>query len=390
MKKLISMILCLTLCLSATLALAQESKTITIGATPEPHASILELIKEDFEKLGYVLDIKVSQDYYYFNPVTADGDLDCNFFQHEAFLNQDYNNNAEEGKKLVNVCAVHYEPLGIYAGTKTDLAQIADGDVISVPNDGSNYTRALFLLQDAGLIKLREGVTAFDALTIDDVAEKIVNIEIKDMNADLQAIALEDDGPDLVLRWAALLHDIGKPSTRRHEADGGVSFHHHEVVGTKMVRKRLRALKFSKQMIDDVSQLVYLHLRFHGYGDGKWTDSAVRRYVTDAGPLLPRLHKLVRADCTTRNKRRAARLRASYDRLEARIAELAAQEDLARVRPDLDGNQIMELLGIPAGPQVGEAWRFLKELRLERGPLSTEEATAELLSWWQARGNPQR
>lgn len=202
-----------------------------------------------------------------------------------------------------------------------------------------------------------------------------------------QAIALEDDGPDLVLRWAALLHDIGKPATRRHEPNGGVSFHHHEVVGAKMVRKRLRALKYSKQMIDDVSQLVYLHLRFHGYGDGKWTDSAVRRYVTDAGPLLPRLHKLVRADCTTRNKRRAARLHASYDRLEARIAELAAQEDLARVRPDLDGNQIMEILGIPAGPQVGEAWRFLKELRLERGPLDPDEATAELLSWWRSRGN---
>ncbi|MFY2858564.1 CCA tRNA nucleotidyltransferase [Mycobacterium sp. THU-M104] len=202
-----------------------------------------------------------------------------------------------------------------------------------------------------------------------------------------QAIALEDDGPDLVLRWAALLHDIGKPATRRHEPNGGVSFHHHEVVGAKMVRKRLRALKFSKQMVDDVSQLVFLHLRFHGYGDGKWTDSAVRRYVTDAGPLLPRLHKLVRADCTTRNKRRAARLQASYDRLEARIAELSAQEDLARVRPDLDGNQIMALLGIPAGPQVGEAWHFLKELRLERGPLSTEEATAELLSWWGSRGN---
>ncbi|OBH03673.1 CCA tRNA nucleotidyltransferase [Mycobacterium sp. E2699] len=202
-----------------------------------------------------------------------------------------------------------------------------------------------------------------------------------------QAIALEDDGPDLVLRWAALLHDIGKPATRRHEADGGVSFHHHEVVGAKMARKRLRALKYSKQMVDDVSQLVYLHLRFHGYGEGKWTDSAVRRYVTDAGPLLPRLHKLVRADCTTRNKRRAARLQASYDRLEERIAELAAQEDLARVRPDLDGNAIMELLGIPAGPQVGEAWRYLKELRLERGPLTTEEATAELLSWWQSRGN---
>ena len=203
-----------------------------------------------------------------------------------------------------------------------------------------------------------------------------------------QAIALEDDGPDLVLRWAALLHDIGKPATRRHEANGGVSFHHHEVVGAKMARKRLRALKYSKQMVEGVSQLVYLHLRFHGYGEGKWTDSAVRRYVTDAGPLLPRLHKLVRADCTTRNKRRAARLQASYDRLEARIVELAAQEDLARVRPDLDGNQIMKLLDIPAGPQVGEAWRFLKELRLERGPLTADEASAELLNWWQSRRNP--
>ncbi|GFG65655.1 CCA tRNA nucleotidyltransferase [Mycobacterium kubicae] len=202
-----------------------------------------------------------------------------------------------------------------------------------------------------------------------------------------QAIALEDEGPDLVLRWAALLHDIGKPATRKHEPNGGVSFHHHEVVGAKMVRKRMRALKYSKQMVDDVSQLVYLHLRFHGYGDGKWTDSAVRRYVTDAGPLLPRLHKLVRADCTTRNQRRAARLRANYDQLEKRIAELAAQEDLNRVRPDLDGNQIMELLNIPAGPQVGEAWRFLKELRLDRGPLSNEEATAELLKWWKERGN---
>lgn len=201
-----------------------------------------------------------------------------------------------------------------------------------------------------------------------------------------QAIALEDAGPDLVLRWAALLHDIGKPATRRHETDGGVSFHHHEVVGAKMVRKRMRTLKYSKQMVDDVSQLVYLHLRFHGYGEGRWTDSAVRRYVADAGQLLPRLHKLVRADCTTRNKRRAAMLQANYDGLERRIAELAAQEDLARVRPDLDGNEIMRLLGIPAGPQVGEAWKYLKELRLDRGPLSREDATAELLAWWNSRG----
>jgi poly(A) polymerase len=204
-----------------------------------------------------------------------------------------------------------------------------------------------------------------------------------------QAIELEDDGPDLVLRWAALLHDIGKPSTRRHESDGGVSFHHHEVVGAKMTRKRMRALKYSKQMVDDVSQLVYLHLRFHGYADatgaGKWTDSAVRRYVTDAGPLLPRLHKLVRADCTTRNKRRAARLQANYDDLEARIAELAAKEDLQRVRPDLDGTESMRRRDIPAGPAVGEAWRYLKELRLDRGPLDHDEAVAELVRWWNAK-----
>jgi poly(A) polymerase len=203
-----------------------------------------------------------------------------------------------------------------------------------------------------------------------------------------QAIALEDpdDSPDLVLRLAALLHDIGKPATRRFVQGGGVSFHHHEVVGAKLVRRRLRALRYSKEIIEEVAQLVYLHLRFHGYGRGEWTDSAVRRYVTDAGPLLSRLHKLVRADCTTRNKRKAAALQRTYDDLEARIARIAAEEDLARVRPDLDGNEIMRLLGLPPGPLVGKAWRYLKDLRLDRGPLEHDEAVAELRKWAAAEG----
>lgn len=198
-----------------------------------------------------------------------------------------------------------------------------------------------------------------------------------------QAIDREEDGPDLVLRWAALLHDIGKPATRAAKPGGGVTFHHHEVVGAKMVRKRMRALKYPKAVIEDVAGLVFLHLRFHGYGDGAWTDSAVRRYVADAGDLLPRLHKLVRADCTTRNKRRAARLQANYDDLERRIAEIAEAEDLARVRPDLDGNDIMGLLGVPPGPVVGKAWKYLKELRLDRGPLTRDEAERELKDWWE-------
>ncbi|SNR27668.1 poly(A) polymerase [Haloechinothrix alba] len=187
--------------------------------------------------------------------------------------------------------------------------------------------------------------------------------------------------PDLVLRLAALLHDIGKPATRRFEPGGGVSFHHHEVVGARMARKRLRKLRYSKEIISDVSQLVFLHLRFHGYGKGEWTDSAVRRYVTDAGELLPRLHKLVRADCTTRNKRKAAALQRSYDDLEERIARIRAEEDLAKVRPDLDGNEIIELLGIEPGPMVGKAWKHLKDVRLDRGPLDRDEAIAELYRW---------
>jgi poly(A) polymerase len=206
-----------------------------------------------------------------------------------------------------------------------------------------------------------------------------------------QAIALEDppDGPvprpDLVLRLAAILHDIGKPATRRFEGGGGVSFHHHEMVGAKLTAKRLKALRFDKETIAQVSKLVELHLRFHGYGDGAWTDSAVRRYVADAGPLLERLHKLTRSDCTTRNKRKAARLAAAYDDLESRIERLRGEEELDAVRPDLDGNQIMEILNIPAGRDVGLAWKFLKELRLDRGPIGSEAATDELLRWWAAR-----
>ncbi|MEU5690602.1 CCA tRNA nucleotidyltransferase [Actinosynnema sp. NPDC020468] len=201
-----------------------------------------------------------------------------------------------------------------------------------------------------------------------------------------QAIDLETDGPDLTLRLAALLHDIGKPGTRRFEDGGGVSFHHHEVVGAKLVRKRLRALKYAKDITEDVAQLVYLHLRFHGYGSGEWTDSAVRRYVTDAEHLLTRLHKLVRADSTTRNKRKANALQRTYDDLERRIERLAEEEDLKRVRPDLDGNEIMRLLNLEPGPSVGRAWKFLKELRLDRGPLDHDAAVAELLAWAQREG----
>jgi poly(A) polymerase len=203
-----------------------------------------------------------------------------------------------------------------------------------------------------------------------------------------RAVRLEQSGPDLVLRLAALLHDIGKPPTRRHQPGGGVSFHHHEVVGAKMARKRLRALTYGKDVIEPVCRLIDLHLRFHGYGSAGWTDSAVRRYVTDAGDQLERLHALVRSDCTTRNRRRAAALAASYDDLETRIARLAEQEELASIRPDLDGHAVMELLGIPGGPLVKQALAHLLELRMEHGPLPRERAEAELLAWAAATGVP--
>ena len=191
---------------------------------------------------------------------------------------------------------------------------------------------------------------------------------------------------DLILRMAALLHDIGKPKTRKFESDGRVSFHHHEAVGARMTKKRMKSLRFSNEQIDEVSQLVELHLRFHGYGTGEWSDSAVRRYVRDAGPLLSRLHKLTRADSTTRNKRRAEALQKAYDGLEQRIADLQEQEELDSIRPDLNGAQIMEILGIAPGREVGEAYKFLLELRLDQGPLAPQLAQEQLLRWWSERG----
>ncbi|HKA68361.1 MAG TPA: CCA tRNA nucleotidyltransferase [Actinomycetes bacterium] len=199
-----------------------------------------------------------------------------------------------------------------------------------------------------------------------------------------QAITLEepDQPPDFVLRFAALMHDVGKPKTRRLEADGRVSFHFHEVVGANLTRARMRALKFDRPTTEDVARLVELHLRFHGYGGGEWTDSAVRRYVRDAGPLLSRLHKLTRSDCTTRNRRKAEVLARTYDQLEARIAALQAQEELDAIRPDLDGDEIMQLLGLQPGPLVGRARKHMLELRLDAGPMDHEAAVAALMAWW--------
>ena len=204
-----------------------------------------------------------------------------------------------------------------------------------------------------------------------------------------QSMALEDrlGGPNLVARLAALMHDVGKPKTRALIPGGGVSFHHHEVVGSRMTKERLKKLRFDHEVVEDVSQLVFLHLRFHGYGDGAWTDSAVRRYVRDAGDLLTHLHVLTRADCTTRNKKKAENLAAHYNGLEDRITQLMEEEELLKIRPDLDGHAIMKLLGIPAGPKIGKAYDYLLELRLEHGPLGEERAEAELRKWWAENQN---
>ena len=199
-----------------------------------------------------------------------------------------------------------------------------------------------------------------------------------------QAISLEErlGGPNLVIRLAALLHDIGKPKTRELIPGGGVSFHHHEVVGARMAKERLKTLRFSNDVIDDVSSLVFLHLRFHGYGTGEWTDSAVRRYIRDAEHQLNHLHVLTRADCTTRNQRKAESLAKTYDSLEERILKLMEEEELEKIRPDLDGLEIMAILGISPSPIVGRAYQYLLDLRMDRGPLGPEVAKAELLKWW--------
>jgi len=206
-----------------------------------------------------------------------------------------------------------------------------------------------------------------------------------------QAAGLETDadgpvpGPDFVLRFAALMHDVGKPATRRFEAGGAVSFRHHDMVGSKLTAKRMKALRFDNDTIKAVARLVELHMRFYGYGDAGWSDSAVRRYVTDAGPLLERLHRLTRSDVTTRNQRKAERLAFAYDDLETRIAELRERESLEAVRPDLDGGAIMALLGLKPGPVVGRAYKYLLEVRMENGPLEPAAAEAKLLEWWAAQ-----
>jgi poly(A) polymerase len=208
------------------------------------------------------------------------------------------------------------------------------------------------------------------------------SLTVLDQVIDLETKHQPQIEADLVLRIAALLHDIGKPKTRKFEGEGRVSFHHHEVVGARLAKKRLEKLRYSNEIIEQVCLLIELHLRFHGYGDGKWTDSAVRRYVRDAEEQLIRLHKLTRADCTTRNDAKAEKLRNAYNDLEQRIVELSKQEELKSMRPELDGAEIMQVLNIKPGPEVGKAYQFLLDLRLDKGILGLEKATEELKTWW--------
>ncbi|WP_182171873.1 CCA tRNA nucleotidyltransferase [Flaviflexus equikiangi] len=281
-------------------------------------------------------------------------------------------------------------------GTMSAMAELADRlDIVSAERIRAELER---------LMTAKEPRRGIEIMEYTDVAEKVLpevaalksTVDEHGRHKDVyehtltvvdQAIDLETDengpvpGPDFVLRFAALMHDVGKPATRQFGPRGKVTFHQHDIVGAKMTRKRMKELRFDKQTIKDVSRLVELHQRFHGYGEAVWTDSAVRRYVNDAGPLLERLHRLTRADSTTRNHRKAMRLQAAYDDLEQRIAELEEKEELAAVRPDLDGAQIMEILDIKPGPAVGRARAFLLELRLENGPLDPAEAERLLRAW---------
>ncbi|WP_431797486.1 CCA tRNA nucleotidyltransferase [Microbacterium kunmingense] len=249
--------------------------------------------------------------------------------------------------------------------------------------------RGIRLLVETGLIDLFLPEVPALRLEIDehhhhkDVYEH--SLTVLRQTIELERERNPDAAPDVPLRLAALLHDIGKPATRRLEPGGGVTFHHHDVKGARMARKRLQALRFDSDTIGTVTRLIELHLRFFGYAEGAWTDSAVRRYVRDAGAELERLHILTRADVTTRNRRKAARLASAYDDIENRIAALREQEEIDAVRPELDGNRIQEVLGIRPGREVGEAYRFLLDLRLDEGVLGEEEAERRLRAWWAAR-----
>lgn len=252
---------------------------------------------------------------------------------------------------------------------------------------GKNPRRGMDLLVSTGLAE--HVLPEIPALRMErDEAHHHKDVYEHSLTVLMQAADLETGpegpvpGPDFVLRFAALMHDVGKPRTRKLEPGGSVSFRHHDVVGAKLVRKRMKALRFDNETIKQVSRLVELHMRFYGYGDAGWTDSAVRRYVRDAGDQLERLHRLTRSDVTTRNRRKAQRLEHAYDDLERRVAELAEQEELDAMRPDLDGQDIMRILGLSPGPMVGKAYNYLLNLRLDEGSLGPEEAERRLRAWW--------
>jgi poly(A) polymerase len=277
---------------------------------------------------------------------------------------------------LVSACERMHERLAIVSAERVR----DELDKLLVVDDP---TTGLWFLVDTGLVD--EFLPELPAMRLEqDPIHRHKDVLAHTIAVVANVAARDRDGrPNRITRLAALLHDVGKPKTRSI-GPGGVSFHHHEVVGARMARDRMRALKYSNEDVDAVSQLVYLHLRFHTYSMG-WTDSAVRRFVRDAGDQLDELIELTRSDCTTRNKRRADQLRRRMDELEERVAALREQEELAAIRPDLDGNAVMAELGVPPGRVVGEALAFLLELRLDEGPLGGDEARRRLHEWWAAR-----